>query len=250
MKALVTGASSGIGRDIAKELSNRGYELILVARSTNKMEELAKELKTKSKIITKDLSIPENCKELYEEVKDENIDILVNNAGFGIYGEFTETDLDKELTLIKTNMVAMHILMKLFLKDMKEKNHGKILNVASSAAFMPGPLMSTYYASKAYILRISQGIRVELKKSKSKVQISVLCPGPVKTNFSEIAGVKFGLHYLTSEYVARYAVKKLLKGKFIIVPGSIMKVIRVLAKIVPSGLASRIAYKINYTKKK
>lgn len=250
MKALITGASSGIGRDIAKELAYRGYDLILVARDEDKMQELAKELKTNSEIISMDLSIEQNCRDLYEKVKDKEIDILINNAGFGVYGDFTESDLDKEISMINTNITAMHILMKLFLKDMKKRNSGMILNVASSAAFMPGPLMSAYYASKAYILRLSEGIKEELNKAKSKVQISVLCPGPVKTNFSRVAGVNFGLHSLSSEYVAKYTVKKMLKGKFIIVPGSLMRVIRFFTKITPNWLVSKISYKINYTKNK
>lgn len=250
MKALITGASSGIGRDIAKELSARGYDLILVARDEEKMKQLADEIKTNTTIISMDLSIEENCKDLYEKVKNEKIDILVNNAGFGVYGDFTESNLDKEISMIKTNITAMHILMKLFLKDMKKNNNGIILNVSSSAGFMPVPLMSSYYASKAYILRLSEGVKEELNKAKSKVQISVLCPGPVKTNFSKVAGVNFGMQSLSSEYVAKYTTKKMLKGKFIIVPGFTMRVIRFLTKITPNWLVSKISYKINYTKSK
>ena len=155
MKALVTGASSGIGKDIAIELSKRGYELILVARNKEKLEEVAKKLNTKNKIIIKDLSNVQNCIDLYEETKNEDIDILVNNAGFGTHGKFTETELDKEINMINTNITALHILTKLFLKDMVKKDKGHILNVASMAAFAPGPLMSAYYASKSYVYRLS-----------------------------------------------------------------------------------------------
>ena len=178
MKALITGASSGIGRDMAKILCQKGYSLVLVARDKNKLEELANELNQKSKaqieIISMDLSVEENCKELHKKVKD--VDILINNAGFGDCGNFTHTDLNKELTMIKTNITAYHILTKLYLIDMKAKNQGKILNVASIAGFMPGPLMATYYATKSYVVRLSQSIREELRKEKSKVQISILCP--------------------------------------------------------------------------
>lgn len=250
MKALITGASSGIGRDIARELAKKGYDLILAARNEEKMKELCNELKTNIKIISMDLSVEENCKKLHEMVKEENVDILVNNAGFGVYGNFTETDLDKEISMIKTNIVAMHKLMKLFLIDMKKKNSGTILNVASSAGFMPGPLMSSYYASKAYILRLTEGIREELNKSKSKVQLSVLCPGPVKTNFNKVAGVNFGIQSLSSEYVAKYTVSKMLKGKFLIIPGFNMKIINFFTKITPNSITAKISYKINYTKKK
>ncbi len=249
MKALITGASSGIGRDIARELSKRGCNLILVARDEEKLKKLAKELNTKSRVISMDLSKEENCKELYEMTKEENIDILINNAGFGVHGDFVQTDLNKEVRMIKTNIIAMYILMKLFLKDMKERNSGIILNVSSSAGFMPGPLMSSYYASKAYILRLTEGVKEELSKSRSKVQLSVLCPGPVKTNFSTVANVDFGMNSLSSEFVAKYTVKKMLKGKFMIVPGNTMKIIRFLVKISPNWLVSKISYKINFKKR-
>ena len=135
MKALVTGASSGIGRDMARVLSNLGYEIIAVARDGEKLNELKNELKTKVEIIELDLGKIENCKALYEEVKNKKIDVLINNAGFGDFGEFTDTDLDKELNMIGVNVVAVHILTKLFLKDMTKRNEGYILNVASIAGF-------------------------------------------------------------------------------------------------------------------
>ena len=208
--ALITGASSGIGRDMARDLAERGYNLILVARDKERLEELKKEFKVKVTIISTDLSDSNNCKELYKEVKDKfgKIDILINNAGFGEFGFFTETNLDKEISLINTNVTAVHILTKLFLKDMKEADSGIILNVASIAGFLPGPLMAAYYSSKSYVLRLSQSIREELKKQKSNVKISVLCPGPVNTNFNNVAGVKFGLPSFTSEHVANLPLRK------------------------------------------
>ena len=214
MKALVTGASSGIGEEIAKELGKRGYDIILVARNEEKLKDVASKIKTKTRIITMDLSNKENCKKLYEETKNEDIDILINNAGFGVHGKFCDTDLNKEVQMIETNITAVHILMKLYLKDMIKKDRGHILNVASMAAFGPGPLMSSYYASKAYVYRLSQGVKTELRKNNSKVKISVLCPGPVRTNFNKVAGVDFAAPSLSSEYVAKYAVKKMLKNKF------------------------------------
>ena len=146
MRALITGASSGIGRDIAKELSQKGYDLILVARNLEKLNEVKEKLETNIETVSMDISNPENCKQLYEKYKD--IDILVNNAGFGDCGYFDKTNLEKELQMINTNIVAYHVLTKLYLKDMKAKNSGKILNVASIAGFMPGPLMATYYSTK------------------------------------------------------------------------------------------------------
>ena len=211
MKALITGASSGIGRDMARVLASKGYHLVLVARNEEDLKQLAKELKEKEKIeietIAMDLSIVENCKEIHKKV--QNVDILINNAGFGDCGNFTKTSLEKEMNMINTNIVAYHILMKLYLIDMKAKGNGKILNVASIAGFMPGPLMATYYATKAYIVRISESIREELKKEKSNVQISILCPGPVSTNFNKVANVKFKMREASSIKVARICYQKI-----------------------------------------
>lgn len=247
MRALVTGASSGIGRDIARELSKRGYDLVIVARNTARLEELKSELKTNVEIISMDLTSEENCKSLYEQAKD--IDLLVNNAGFGEFGFFTETDLDKELNMIRTNITALHILTKLYLQDMVKRNSGRILNVASIAGFMPGPLMATYYATKNYVVRLSESIREELKKQKSNVKISILCPGPVKTNFNNVANVKFELNSLTSEYVARYTVDKLLKNKFYIVPGFTIKIAKALSKISPTTIVAKCSYHMQKRKR-
>ena len=137
MRALITVASSGIGRDMARVLSSQGYELILVARDEEKLKELQKNLKTHSEVIAMDLSIAQNCINLYNQVKKQTIDILINNAGFGVFGEFTETNLEKELQLINTNITAVHILTKLFLQDMVKRNSGHILNVSSVAGFAP-----------------------------------------------------------------------------------------------------------------
>ena len=166
MKALVTGASSGIGKDIAKVLSNMGYDIIAVAREEVKLNELKKELNSKVEIISIDLENPENCKKLYQTVKNEGIDILVNNAGFGEFGEFITTNLNKELSMINTNIIAVHILTKLFLQDMVKHNKGYILNVASIAGFMPGPLMATYYSTKSYIIRLSREHIYRIKKEQ------------------------------------------------------------------------------------
>lgn len=248
MKALVTGASSGIGRDIAKELSKRGYDLILVARNVERLEEVKKQIQTKAEIVSMDISKEENCEKLFQDYKD--IDILVNNAGFGDCGHFEETSLDKDLQMIKTNIIAYHILTKLYLKEMIKNNSGKILNVASIAGFMPGPLMATYYSTKAYIVRLSEAIRTELKKQKSKVKISILCPGPVNTNFNKVADVEFAIKGLSSEYVAKYTVKKSLKGKFYIIPGLSIKFAKIGVKIAPTNLVSKVSYKMQRRKLK
>lgn len=246
MKALITGASSEIGRDIAINLSKKGYDLILVARDLEKLNEVKSKLHTNVEVVSMDVSNAENCKELHE--KYQNIDILVNNAGFGDCGYFTKTSLDKELKMIDTNIVAYHVLTKLYLQDMKQKNSGKILNVASIAGFMPGPLMATYYSTKAYVVRLSEAIREELRREKSNVQISILCPGPVNTNFNKVADVQFALKGLSSEYVAKYAVDKLYKGKFYIVPGWKIKLARFGAKIAPNNLVAKICYNMQRRK--
>ena len=242
MKVLITGASSGIGKDMARVLAKKADELVLVARDVTKLEEVKKELEkdTKIEILSMDLSIEENCKEIHNRVQD--VDILINNAGFGDCGNFTKTSLEKDMNMIKTNIIAYHILTKLYLTDMKEKNRGKILNVASIAGFMPGPLMATYYATKNYVVKLSEGIREELKKEHSKVQISILCPGPVATNFNKVANVDFHLREANSMQVAKYAIKKLEKGKFYIVPGIDVKIAKLGAKLMPTTIISKFAY--------
>jgi len=250
LKALVTGASSGIGRDIAKELAKRNIDLILVSRDLDKLKQVKDQIKNVNvEIISKDLSSEQNCIDLYEQVKEQKIDILINNAGFGAFGEFSEIPLEKELDMLKTNIIAMHILTKLFLQKMKKENSGYILNVASIAGYMPGPLMSAYYSSKAYVVRLTQSIREELRREKSDVKVGVLCPGPVNTNFNNVAGVKFKMKPLSSEYVARYTVDRILKKKFYIIPGMQIKAVRFLAKITPDTILARIAYNIQIRKR-
>ncbi len=248
MKALVTGASSGIGRDMAYLLDKLGYDLILTARRKDRLEEVKAKVKHSCKIIVCDLSVEQNCFDLYNRVKNEDIDILINCAGYGIFGEFLGTDLDKELKMLNTNIYALHILTKLFLSDFMKKNKGYILNVASTAAFAPGPLLSSYYASKSYVLRLTEAIWEELKSAGSKVVVSALCPGPVDTEFNDVANVRFTVGSLTSEYVASYAIKGLFKGKRIIVPGFKMKMARFGSKLLPNKILAKITY--NFQKKK
>ena len=247
MKALITGASSGLGKEMAKILSEQEIELVLVAREQQKLEEVQNELKTKTQIICMDLSLAENCVELYKQVGD--IDILINNAGFGTCGEFIETDLITELNMINTNVCAVHTLTKLFLQDMCKKNSGYILNVASIAGFMPGPHMATYHATKAYVLKLTQSIYEELRKRNSNVKISALCPGPIKTPFLEKANVEFKTKVMTSTEVANYAIDKMFEGKYMILPGANNKMIRFLSKIVPDKTIGKIVYNME-TKRK
>ena len=250
MKALVTGASSGIGYEISKYLAKRGYDIIAVARNRQALENLRKEIETNVQIFCIDLSIIDNCIKLYEKFKEDDIDVLINNAGFGMYGNFDILDMNKEIEMINVNILACDILTKLFLKDMKKRDSGYILNVGSIAGFMPGPLMSSYYASKSYVVKLTQAIRKELKKSKSGVSVSVLCPGPVNTNFNNTAGVKFAVRPLSSEYVAKYAVDMLFKKKLVIVPGFTIKLARFFSKFTPDNILAEITYYIQTKKDK
>lgn len=244
MKALITGASSGIGKDMARYLSSLGYDLILVARRKNYLENLKKELSTNIKIIPYDLAVQDNLDNLWNEVKDEDIDLLVNNAGFGLFGEFDKTDLDREFEMIDVNIKALHYLTKKFLIKFKKEDKGRILNVASSAGFMAGPKLSTYYASKNYVLRLSEAIYEELKVAKSNVHISCLCPGPVDTEFNKVAHGEFHTKSLTSEYVAKYAIDHSLKNKLYIIPSFRMKAAIFLTRLVPRKLLLKITYLI------
>ena len=248
MKALITGASSGLGRDMAKVLASMGCELILVARRKERLEELAAMLPVDCRVIAADLSDPNACRELYERTKGDGVDILINNAGLGLFGPFDQTDLDAELTMLDTNIKALHILTKLFYKEFVGRNSGYILNVASSAAFLPGPLLSSYYASKAYVLRLSQALSEELRRRRSRVKISVLCPGPVRTEFDRVAGVTFSMKGLSSSYVASCAIRQMFRGRLVIIPGVTMKAAKAAQRFVPDSLLARIAYHVQKQK--
>ena len=249
MKALITGASSGIGLDMARYLSTKKWELILVARNKEKLEEIQEQLPTKVKIVVADLSNEQKVKELYAFAKKENIDVLINNAGLGNYGYLTDTDINKDLELINTNIKALHILTKYMARDMEGKDTDTyILNVASAAAFQPGPLMSTYYATKSYVYQLTEALYYEEKVKNTKVHVSVLCPGPVETNFNNVANVKFSVKALKSTYVAKYAIDKMLEGKLLIIPGFKMKFARFFGKFVPNKLMLKITYNIQKKK--
>ena len=247
-KALITGASSGIGAAIAKVLDSMGYETILVARRTDRLEAVAKELSCPTHIYAADLTDTDSVKGVVKNHPD--IDVLINNAGLGVYGEFTETDFDRESDMMDVNIRALHLLMKEYIPLMEKRGGGKILNVSSSAAFFAGPFLSSYYASKAYVLKLSRAVREELRRRKSPVSISVLCPGPVETEFGEVSGSDLGKGTLSPKVVAKAAIRGLLKNKFMIVPGFTMKCTRFLSKILPEAISVRVLYNIQKSKKK
>ena len=249
MKALVTGASSGIGRDLARSLAARGCSLILTARREERLHALAEELPVPVRVLPADLTDRAQVRGLYEAVRGEDIDILVNDAGLGVFGPFDETSLEAELDLLDVNIVAVHMLTKLFLPGLKVKGRGHILNVASSAAFLPGPLLSSYYASKAYVLRLSQAVAEELRRAGSGVKVSVLCPGPVRTEFDQKAGVTFSAPGLRSQAVAEYAVTRMLQGQLLILPGAGAKAACLGRHLLPDKLLARACWHIQRRKR-
>lgn len=244
MKALITGASSGIGKNMAYVLANKGIDLILVARSKEEMLKIKDNVKVNVDVIEMDLLKEKNVYKLYDMCKDKCVDILINNAGFGLFGIFTETDLDRELEMIDLNIKAYHILTKLFLKDFVEKDSGYILNVASSAGFMAGPRLSTYYATKNYVLKLTMAINEELRQSGSRVVVSALCPGPVNTNFNKVAKGEFSIKEASPKFVAEYAIDKLFQKKMLIIPTLRIKLGIFLLRLIPYRLQIIYCYHI------
>lgn len=233
---------------MARYLAILGHDLILVARRKDRLEQLKQELNTKVKIISLDLSIEDNCLKLYHQLKKDNIDILINNAGFGLFGMFNKTDLTTELEMINLNIKCVHILTKLFLQDFIKKDHGYILNVASSAGFLAGPRLNTYYATKNYVLKLTLAIYEELRHQNSNVKISCLCPGPVATEFNKVAHGKFSIKEMSSFQVAKIGIDQMFKNKLIIVPGLSNKLGIFFTRFLPYKWQLKIIYKIQKRK--
>lgn len=242
MKALVTGASSGIGKEIAKVLAERGCALVLCSRDREKLDALARELPVPARVVALDLSRAENCFALHEMTKDDGIDILVNNAGFGVFGNFCDAPLEAHLNLLDLNVRAVQILTHLFLKDFRARGNGRIMNVSSVAGFFPGPLLATYYASKNCVSRLTEAVAEELRRERSAVTICQLCPGPVETGFNARAGVKFGLRSATARATAAAAVNGMFAGKRIIVPEFRFRALIFLSRFLPRGIVARIVF--------
>lgn len=246
--ALITGASNGIGLELAKEHAKHGGNLVLVARNRQKLEELAKELEkagSKVYIIAKDLSKTDAAQEVYDEVKKQNIqiDYLINNAGFGDYGWFYETDWKKEEQMINLNITALTQFTKLFIKDMVARKNGKVLNVASTASFQPGPGMAVYYATKAYVLHFSEAINNEV--SDKGVTVTALCPGATESGFQDAAAMNEsnlvkGKKLPTSAEVAAYGYKAMLKGKAVAIHGFMNALMANSVRFTPRNLVVKI----------
>lgn len=239
--AVITGASSGMGAEFARQLSKMGYELLLIARRRDRLVELAGNLETKADIFVCDVAKEDDCDSILAYIGDRKVDIFLNNAGFGDCGYFPETDLDRELNMIDVNVRALHYLMKGILRKMLPYNDGYLLNIASSAGILPGgPYMATYYASKAYVKSISVAVNQELLEANSNVYVGCLCPGPVDTEFNQTANVEFALKGISVEYCVSYALKQMFKRKVIIIPSALIKGVYLFNRICPLRMALRM----------
>jgi short-subunit dehydrogenase len=249
MTALITGASSGIGRELCKLFAKDGYNLVLVARDEARMikvgEELVGRYAINPKIIAKDLALPDAAREIYDQLKSENIEVdyLVNNAGFGQWGKFHEIDPQIHYDMIAVNMTSLTKLTRLFLPDMVKRGYGGILNVASSAGYVPGPNCAVYYATKAYVIHLTEALSEELKDSG--VTATALCPGPVKTQFfkrSEAAGTRLeNIFPQEADKVAQIGYKALIRGRGNVIPSWFYKVLVFSTRFMPRKLVTKVS---------
>jgi short-subunit dehydrogenase len=249
--ALVTGAASGLGFELALLLAKDGYDLILADMDEQGLraskEEMLESNAPSVQLICKDLSEPSAAEEIFKEINDRPIDVLINNAGFGIFGSFNDTDWERETRMLNLHILTTTHLTKLLLKGMVERGSGKILNMSSLAAFQPGPLMSLYYASKAYILSFSEAIANELKGTG--VTVTVLCPGQTKTHFQEVVSNgnsdnKINFNVGCPKQVAKYGYEAMKKGKTVAIPGNINKFLSKLPRFVSRRTATAVIRKI------
>lgn len=250
---LITGASGGIGLELAKIFAREGYNLVITARSEDKLVALKTTLeetrKIKVEIFPKDLSENGAARQLYDFTvqKGMTVDVLVNNAGFGDYGEFVKCNPEKQNKMMGLNIVALVELTRFFSEEMVKRGSGKIMNVASLASFVPGPLMSVYYATKAFVLSFTEAIAVEFKNSG--VSVCALCPGPTSTGFVENAdlgrsGLSKNLKSMSAIDVAEYGYSCLMSGKVIALPGFMNKLGALLSQLMPRKLVREIVYRI------
>lgn len=232
--AVVTGASSGIGAQFAKQLAAKGYSVLLVARRADRLQALADELPTPAEIFTADLTQQAECLRLADALAERRVDVFINCAGYGDCGLFADTDLDKDLGMIDLNVRALHILTKRMIRQMQKQGSGSLLNVASAAGLMPaGPYMATYYATKAYVTSLTSAIAHELREARSPVYIGMLCPGPVDTEFSKVANVQFALRGITPEFCVQAALAGMARRKTVIIPGTPLRLGMTLGRFLP-----------------
>lgn len=254
--ALITGASGGLGLSFVNLFAKEGYDLVLVARNGERLEEIKKEIEekynVKAIVVAKDLCSPNGAQEVYDATKEAEIkiDVLVNNAGFGDFGEFYKSDINKQIRMVDLNCTALMHLCHLYLPDMIEQKRGNILNVDSIAAFQAGPLMSVYYATKAFVLSFSQALTRELKDMG--VKVTALCPGPIRTNFDNAAdlgesGLFKNLKVWDPDVVAKFGYKKMKKGKSLCICGFTNKIIVFANRLSPRSLVRNLVYQIQKT---
>ncbi len=249
--ALITGASSGIGAELASLCAAGGFGVILIARRTDRLDQLAAELTArhgvKVRTIAADLASPEAPDEIYQQTRGETIDILINNAGFGLRGRYDQTDWDAESRLIQVNITALAHLSKLYVKDMARRGSGRILNVGSTAAFVPGPLMAMYYASKAFVVSFSEALSKEFEGTG--VSITVLCPGPTRTEFDTAAGIAgsklFRGSAMTAKEVAQIGYRAMMAGEAEAIAGARNRGMILLTRLAPRTLLASIAKRLN-----
>jgi uncharacterized protein len=252
--ALITGASSGIGLELASLAAQEGHDLILVARQRERLESigrgLAEEYGVRVSVLDKDLADPASPAEIGRALAERGIaiDVLVNNAGLGVYGFFAKTSLDRELETIQVNVVALTHLTKLLLPGMLERRRGRILNVASTAAFQPGPIMAVYYASKAYVLSFSEALANEV--AGTGVTVTSLCPGPTRTEFEGRAGspaeiaVRKKAFLMSASEVARHGWRGMKAGKRVVIPGFANRLLVQAERITPRRLVTAMSRRI------
>jgi len=248
--ALITGASSGIGKEIAYRLAESKIDLLLVSRRKPELDSLKAELESRfgihAQVISADLSREDECRRMFEESRKYAPEIIVNNAGFGIIGEFADIALEDELRMIRLNVEGLHILTKLFVQSM---DRGVVLNVASMAGFLPTPRLAAYAATKAYVYSLSRAIDYELRKAKKSIRILALCPGPVDTNFSRVAGGHSAVRGMTAERCSRIAVRGIFRNRVAILPGFGNKIARFLLRFLPLSWVFPLSYAFQKKKK-
>lgn len=256
--ALITGASGGLGLSFARVFAREGYDLVMVARSEDKLnkikEDLEKNFGISATVVPADLMLDSGAEDVYKRTLELGIsvDVLVNNAGLGDFGDFASSDLQKQCDMIALNVTALIKLTHLYLQDMKALSSGKILNVDSIAAFQPGPLMSVYYATKAFVLSFSEALSVELRGSG--VSVTALCPGPIDTDFESRAelgesGLFKNLKVWSPEVIAEFGYKQMCRGRVVTVKGGVNRLIAFSSRLAPRALVRNAVYHIQKVKK-
>ena len=247
--SIVTGGASGLGFEFVKLLLIDKYNVVVIDNDKKELNNIKSKINFKhnKKIILmhKDLSNPDSSIEIFKELKNKNIEVLINNAGFGLFGKFKDTNWKIERNMIMVHVMCTTEMTKLFLNNMIENKKGRILNMASLAAFQPGPLMSIYYSTKAFILHFSESISNELKGSG--VTVTVLCPGQTRTNFQKKVSSrekKINFNFSTAEEVAKYGYEAMMNGKTIAIPGIINKILSTIHRFIPRSLATKLMRKI------